>query len=615
MKKLLEKNDEIIKNCDLIKKIEKDIEKINKENKIVKEEYNNKFLNQSNEMNKSNKNIELINEEIKELNNKIIIIKREIADNKSMIKERKAIINNIKDTIDSLIYIENKNNDNLEDKRNNSTNIDNDNRNNNINNNTINNIIVEKKNDSNEFKTVIDVNNMIDNNNNTININNINNNNMIGNNTINNNIRIANNMIDNNKINNNNRIDNYTINDNKIDINKINDNNNIDNNKTNELNISSISNISNVSNTSQNVSEQKEIKNNNVLSKEYQEYIDKINYEFKNDPRDLKYNSDITNNNTYLGWNDMFEIFISYINNKEYLVSPHKQNYNLEIFLLYNNKKVTSLKGHKKDVRTIRYFINQKNNNEYLISADDNRIVIIWDITNKYSIKYQIDTQYGGMIFSCLMMFPNGINDNYIITSTNKKSDDIDKSATKIYSLNNGQYSKYIKNSNNNYVYYLLSWFNKQNNKYYIIQFANKKVILSNLVEEEIFELKQGLEDDHYSGFIYTIEKTDYLCSSSSNGYINIWDLFDKKIYQTINTNGCVLAHTIQWNNKYILVADYDNKSFKIIDIDKGKIVGDINKQHTKEVKCIKKVNHPKFGESVLSVGRDNTIKLWTIKS
>ena len=38
------------------------------------------------------------------------------------------------------------------------------------------------------------------------------------------------------------------------------------------------------------------------------------------------------------------------------------------------------------------YFINNKDHNEYLISADKNQNVIICDITNNYKIKYEINT-------------------------------------------------------------------------------------------------------------------------------------------------------------------------------------------------------------------------------
>ena len=217
-------------------------------------------------------------------------------------------------------------------------------------------------------------------------------------------------------------------------------------------------------------------------------------------------------------------------------------------------------------------------NNECLISADNNKIVIIWDITNNYAIKYQIDTKYENIIYSCLLIFPHDNDDNYIITSTYNRSDAPNKSSTKIYSLSDGEFMKYINNTNKNAIYYLLSWYNKKNNKYYIIQFSNLKIIINNLLEDELYsELKQEPENNHFSGFIYEKENIDYLCSSSSNGYINIWDLYNKKIYKVININNCYLVHIIEWNNKYIIVADCKNISFKIIDLEENKITCDIN--------------------------------------
>ena len=343
------------------------------------------------------------------------------------------------------------------------------------------------------------------------------------------------------------------------------------------------------------------------------EYENKINYKFKKEPQNLKYKLDITNTNAKGGWNDIFEIFISYKDSKEYLISPNNKNFNLDIYRLLDNKIILSPKGHKTHIRTIRYFINKKNYNEYLISADNNKIVIIWDITNNYDIKYEIETKYKNVIYSCLLIFPHNIDDNYIITSTYNKSDDIDKSSTKIYSLNNGKFIKYINNTNNNEIYYLLSWYNKKNNKYYIIQFSYEKIIINNLIEKELYsELTCESEDNHLSGFIYEKENNDYLCSSSSNGLINIWDLYNKKIFKVINTDACELAHIIEWNNKYIIVCDSGNRLFKIIDLEDNKIICDIEAQHKKELICIKKIYHPLYGESLLSAADDNIIKLWT---
>jgi len=335
-------------------------------------------------------------------------------------------------------------------------------------------------------------------------------------------------------------------------------------NRYNSIIIKDISEIINDNNINNKINE--------IINKmdniKYIEYKDKINYIFEKDPNNLKYKYEITKTNDYDSVNDLFEV---------------------------------------------RYFINIKDHNEYLISADDNYIVIIWDITNNYNIKYKIDTKYNNDIFSCLLVFPNNNNDNFIITSTTCKSNDNDESATKIYSLNNGNFIKYIKNTNNIEINYLLSWHNKNNNKYYIIQLGNKTIVISNLLDDELYsELIHQPEDNHNSGFIYNIDNNDYLCSSSTNGYIIICDLFNKNLFKVINTNNCRLYHIIQWNIKYIIVADFDNNCFKIINLENSEIK-DIKNNVNDGIICIKKINHPLFGESLLSADGDKSIKLWSI--
>ena len=357
-----------------------------------------------------------------------------------------------------------------------------------------------------------------------------------------------------NKLNNN--IDNIInmLNEIKDNINKYNNiyNNLINNYNCENINYEILYNINEFNKYNNIIIEDiNKIINDNNINNKFNNIIN-IYYKMKNkifekDPNNLKYILNITNTNDHLGINDIFEVFISYKDNKEYIISKNKDNYNLDIFTLLDNIKIKSLNGHITNITTIRYFINNKDYNEYLISADDNKIVIIWDFTNNYNIKYNIDTKYNSDIYSCLLVFPHNNNDNYIITSTISTSNDNDKSATKIYSLNNGNLIKYINNTNNIEIYYLLSWYNKKNNKYYIIQLANKKIIINDLLEDELYsELIHHPEDNHCSGIIYDINNIDYLCSSSKNGYINIWDLYNKKLFKVINTNDCCLYHIIQ---------------------------------------------------------------------
>jgi len=88
------------------------------------------------------------------------------------------------------------------------------------------------------------------------------------------------------------------------------------------------------------------------------EYKNKINYKYIKEPQNLEYRYDNINTSFIYGYSDIFEIFISYKDNKEYIISPNINNNNLDIFTLIDNKKILSLKGHNNTIKTIRYFIN-----------------------------------------------------------------------------------------------------------------------------------------------------------------------------------------------------------------------------------------------------------------
>ena len=94
----------------------------------------------------------------------------------------------------------------------------------------------------------------------------------------------------------------------------------------------------------------------------------------------------------------------------------------------------------------------------------------------------------------------------------------MEDSATKVYSLNNNNsLIKYINKSNNIPVYYLLPWNNKNDNKLYIIQFSYEKIVINNLLEDELYsELIYEPESNHFSGFIFSKDNKDYLVQMDS---------------------------------------------------------------------------------------------------
>ena len=77
---------------------------------------------------------------------------------------------------------------------------------------------------------------------------------------------------------------------------------------------------------------------------------------------------------------------------------------------------------------------------------------------------------------------------------------------------------------------------------YYTI--FKKSILINNLFNDDIYSIFiQEPEEYHYGGgCIINKENNEYLVSSSFNGYINIWDLY--------NNYKCHLSSVIQWNSK-----------------------------------------------------------------
>ena len=365
-------------------------------------------------------------------------------------------------------------------------------------------------------------------------------------------------------------------------------------------------------------------------SKKYIINKPQYNIEFIKKNPNFIYHSTIIHINDGNLLNNKFEAFYCYKDKKLYIASPNHFNYQLYILCLNNNRMIVKLKGHSFFITSIRYFFNQTDKKEYLISADRNKWVIIWDINNNFDKKVVINTRIKDThIYSCLILFnitntaflstsnnstfENEDNTNsYIIISSNNLSYDNESSEyTSIYLLDNDSFIKSTYNNNTNY---LLSWLNKMNNKEYIIELCKEKVLIYNIFDEDTYyEFENGI--NYMSGFICNkYDEIDYLFTNTIEKYIFIYNLNEKILVNTINIGGWSLYNIIQWDNKYIIVIDSYKKLMKIIDIDQGKAISCLSNVHSVGITSIKKINHPLYGESLLTSGKDNKIKLWILK-
>ena len=342
---------------------------------------------------------------------------------------------------------------------------------------------------------------------------------------------------------------------------------------------------------------------------------------FNSDPIDLKFHSSIIKNTSAKGVNSIFEVFTSSQDEQKYLISKNGKTHNIDIISLNDNEiiKELSYDNNSSTITMVRYFFNYKGKREYLVTADMNKNVIIWDINNDYKKLFLICTKYiDANIYSCYLFF-DVFENNYIFTSCGlNRYEKNDSSYTKMYSLKDGKFIKNIIDSNDNNTYYLLIWNNESDKINYLIELCEKKIVITNFIKNELYANLYDPELKilkYYCGFIYAKEnKKNYLCCSTSNGYIVIWDLINKSLISNVKISKTELYNIIQWNQKYVLISGGSTKLIKIFDLEKYEEIGNIKTNHHSNVNCIKKINHPKFGEALLSSGNDHKIKLYILK-
>ena len=321
--------------------------------------------------------------------------------------------------------------------------------------------------------------------------------------------------------------------------------------------------------------------------------------EYEENPDKIKMKEYLTKNHSYSGWLSQFEVYKGIKDKEVYLVYNNKDNYNIEVMRIKDKVIINSLKGHNNKVIVIRYF-KKENKEEYIISCDCNKIMIVWDIENNYNKKYK--KEVSEYIIDALLLF-NIDKKDYIILSSNNKGE-----YSKLYEMKeNIEYKKEVYGTNNNETIYLIPWIYK--NKYYIIECCyNKKISINNILEEECYDLKKEPEGIHYCGYIYN---DNYLCVSDyDNGMIRIWDLVKKEIFKEIKYDVLNGKGIIGWNNKYTIVGCYG--CFVIIDIEEGKKIKKINIDNTDYVCLIKKMKIDEK-ESLICSDSNNNIRLFSI--
>lgn len=295
----------------------------------------------------------------------------------------------------------------------------------------------------------------------------------------------------------------------------------------------------------------------------------KQNPKFKNPS--LKFNSVLFHYHSKCHTYITYEIYHSIKDDKDYLAT--NENNILLLYLLRENKKIKILEGHKYDINLIKYYIDPKNNIEYLMSKDDDRNIIIWDIRKNYNIYSKQRILLYAKSYSCILFFPLHNQQNYFISSLFCDG----KEDLRLYKLENQKEVAVSTTTLNNSVNYLLTWYNNSNNKYYIVKFLFEKILINDLFDGKCYTEFREPSKVFIPGFIQTKNNIDYLYAfTTRDSLIGVWDLNNKNSVIKIPVSPC--RKIITGNLNYCLVLS--TQSIDVLDLNIFRIIQSFKKKN-----------------------------------
>ena len=383
--------------------------------------------------------------------------------------------------------------------------------------------------------------------------------------------------------------------------------------------------------------------NNTKDSKEIsQEKNNELMPLFKLNPKDIKNYSILLDNVSEDSNNfsqDVFLIFKSFITDIYYLVYDSKDNIIIS-YDLFNNKKLAEIKYNNNEKKDYRYIYIKSLKKDYISCFK-----YIYDSNNKRDLLMSINATSNGIrvwnfnTFSLLVEIKNinksgylnsacFINDGkniYIATSnhrfTSKKVEPI-----KIFDLE-GKKVKEINNSNEN-ISYMSSYYDKKENKILILASFTKYIKAFDFRDNKtIYLFKDKYTPYNRNFIIHEHEKNTMLYEAASDGYIRIWDFNNAELIKRIKVdehrdeNEETGAFGIcLWNNDVIFVGIH--KKIVVINIKTEEIISileykfePIHMDHFKDMISLKKIEHPKYGECLISKSYgESKIGIWTAK-
>jgi len=418
------------------------------------------------------------------------------------------------------------------------------------------------------------------------------------NNSDNSNIPLLNNPFVNLKGNLNNSFNPFIIAQNKINNNK---------DKNNIFLIKEDSDIDN-SNNSPFIIHQKNLNNYEIKTNKNEN-----NYFLKN-PEKLEYYKTIVNRAFNRFPIDNHICIFKSINDILTLVySKHNSEYDLDFSIIAFNVGTNQIMSEIKNllgdyILNLRHFLDKINKRDLIISVFEKNKIKIWNLKNCECIIELKEINKNGNIYSAYCLSNNNIN--YIITSN--MDDPKESEGLKIFDFKKKKIGEI--NDSKDTTILIETYYDNNFCKNYIITGNRRNVKSFDFEKKELYCKYVGLNRKGYHNSI-VVRKNEYtteLIGSCNYGNIRIWEFHSGLIIKEIEVSESSTYGICLWDMNHLFVGSVDEE-IKLVDLNTSKIIK-IFKSKNPNTFAIKKVIHPKFGESLISFHHSGAVKLWTIK-
>ena len=280
-------------------------------------------------------------------------------------------------------------------------------------------------------------------------------------------------------------------------------------------------------------------------------------------------------------------------------------------FNILEEKKIIEIKNaHKEFITNFRHYIDQKNKRDLVLTIScSDRNIKIWDSLHWDCILDLKHLYHEGFIYSSAFL---EYCDNIYIVTTNYNYYN-SPGFVEIYDLNKNLLKK-LNNSNEN-TSYIDTYNERINSKYHYIITGNSNRVVAYIYETNtIFkQYKDNYNNNHLSIILHQCDDCLKLIESCYDGNIRIWNFYTGALIIKIQIGNNWLYGVCVWNDSFLFVGCSD-KTIKLMELKEGFIAKNM-KGHNNSVLTLKKLDHPKYGNCLISQGyNEDQIKIWVCK-